>query len=116
MEVTREQFFYELASKFVFLFREFVNLCGWDHKKKLMGYGIIEQVQITHGEYCANNTCEEVPELMNDFVGVFLHLDTSFACDVKDVVDICQNFCFWLFINKFTLFKLSKTDEGDLNY
>ncbi len=110
LEVTREKFYAELIVKFVFLFREYINVFGWEHKKFLHEYGLNDNLVI-EGEYCQQNNCEEVPELVNDFIASFLELDPSFQDgDIKDMSDICQNFCYWLLINGLTCFKLSKIE------
>ncbi len=114
LEVTREKYYAQLIVKFVFLFREYINVFGWEHKKFLHEFGLNDNLVI-EGEFCQKNNCEEVPELVNDFIGVFLELDPEFVdSDVKDMSDICQNFCYWLLINGLTCFKLSKI-EGHSN-
>jgi hypothetical protein len=110
LEITKDKFFCELLVKFAFMLREYLNLIGWDHKKKLMNYGIISHFTPT-GEYCSKNSCEDLPELMDDFVCVFLEIDELSSANAKDLTDICQNFCFWLYINKFTCYKLAKVEE-----
>lgn len=110
LEVTKDRFFLDLLVKFVFLFRNYLNLSGWDHNKFLHEYGLLDKFE-KRGEYCANNNCEQVPELINDFVSTFIELDPSFAGELKDLTDITQNFCYWLYINSFTNFKLFKNPE-----
>jgi len=110
IEVTREKYYSELIVKFVFLFREYLNIFGWDFKKSLFEYGLNDNYKL-NGEYCQKNNCEDVPELVNDFISVFLQLDPSFTnSNLREMTDICQNFCNWLVINELTCFKLSKIE------
>ena len=110
IEVTREKYYSELIVKFVFLFREYLNIFGWDYKKSLFEYGLNDNYK-RDGEFCQKNNCEDVPELVNDFISVFLELDASFTdSNLREMTDICQNFCNWLVINEMTCFKLSKIE------
>lgn len=110
IEVTREKYYSELIVKFVFLFREYLNIFGWDFKKSLFEYGLNDNYKL-NGEFCHTNNCEDVPELVNDFISVFLQLDPSFTnSNLREMTDICQNFCNWLVINELTCFKLSKIE------
>ncbi len=112
IEVTREKFFLELLVKFVFLLREYLNIRGWDHFSYLKEFGLIKNLNIK-GEFCVNNTCEEIPELINEFVSVFLEIDPRFSANIKDLTDLTQNFCYWLFINGFSNYKLCKYDNNN---
>ena len=107
VEVTRTNCFMELLTKFVFLFREYLNMMGWEHIKYLNQYGLVQGCNLS-GEFCEENTCEEVPELVNDFTTIFIELDYEFSLYAKDIKDITQNFCYWLYINELTNFKLVK--------
>ena len=108
LEVTREKFYAQLIVKFVFLFREYLNNFGWEYKRYLHEYGLNDNLKID-GEFCQKNNCEEVPELVNDFISIFMEMDADFSdSNVNDMMDICQNFCYWLLINNLTCFKLSK--------
>jgi hypothetical protein len=109
MEVTREKFFTDLLVKFVFLLREYLNIVGWDHKKFLSDFGLMKKFQV-NDEFCSVNGCEEIPELVNNFIGVFIEMDPLFSSYSKDLTDISQNFCYWLFINGFTDYKLCKNE------
>ena len=110
VEITKEPFFYELLAKFVFLLKEYLNSFGWDFKKKMIDLGISDEIP-TIGEFCFENNCEELPEMINEFVTIFIRLDPEFSDDIKNLIDISRNFCFWLYINKFTYYKLNRVDE-----
>jgi hypothetical protein len=110
IEVTREKVFSDLIVKFAFLFREYLNLAGWEYKKLLSEYNLSTSVNI-RDDYTNCNSCEEIPELVNDFISVFMEMDDSFSPNTKDMTDMCQNFCYWLFINGLTNYKLVKFDN-----
>lgn len=109
VEVTRDKFYMEVIVKFGFLFREYLNMTGWDYYLYLNEYGLCDNLNI-EGEFCAKMNCEEIPELVNDFVLYFLDMEESFSSNRKEIADITQNFCYWLFINGFTNYKLAKLD------
>lgn len=111
IEVTRDKFFLELIVKFVFLFREYLNMTGWDYLAHLHSYGLYDDLRI-EGEFCSKVNCEEIPELVNDFVVNFLQMEDKFSIHQKELVDITQNFCYWLFINELTNFKLAKLENS----
>lgn len=113
IEVTKEKMFVDIVMKFVFYFREYLNLTGWDYYNYLAEYGIAKY-HFNSGEFCEYASCEEIPEMVNDFTTMFLELTPVMKDQANEIIDITQNFCYWLFINGFTRFKLSKIDENQL--
>lgn len=107
VEVSIDTNFIKNVVKFIVLLREHLNLCGWEHKRYLFEYGMTEPF-IPIGEFTAQNTSEEIPELLNDYVEVFLALDTTnhFGVDRNNLADLTQNFANWMFLNEFTNFKI----------
>ncbi len=110
VEITRETIFTQLVVKFIFLFREYLNLLGWDHFKYLEDFGMMNEFMIK-GEFCSTCTCEELPEMVNDFVAVFLECDSRLTSEKKEMADIVLNFCNWLFINNLTNYKVNRFNE-----
>jgi hypothetical protein len=109
IEVTRGKYFIDIVVQFVFLFREYLNLFGWDHFRYLNQYGLYDNI-IIEGEFCTKCNCEEIPNLVNDFICHFLELDENFTTNKREIIDITQNFCNWLYIYGLTNYKLSKND------
>lgn len=110
MEITKGKDFSDFVIKFVFFFREFLNLNGWGHYQNLKEYEIIN-IPISKEEFCDKVNCEEIPEMVNDFTNTFLEISPKLSKNANKIIDITQNFCSWLFINDFTKFKLMKIDE-----
>ena len=87
-------------------------MTGWDHKQYLYEFGMIGKFTPI-GDYCSTNTAEDIPELIDNFLGCFLDLETDkFNVNEKDFADLCNNFCNWLFMNEFTNFKLSFINDA----
>jgi len=95
--------------KLVILMREYFNITGWDYRKHLEGFGLLETVE---GEelmdYTQMNTPEEIPELINDFIESFLGLDEKmFGTEITTMSDLITNFCNWLYTFRLTNFKVT---------
>jgi len=107
IEVSIDTNFIKNVIKFIVLLREYLNLCGWDHKQYLLEYGMSDPF-IVIGEFCSRNTAEEIPELLNDFIEVFLNMDKQnfFDIDKKNLGDLTLNFANWMFLNEMTNFKI----------
>ena len=59
-------------------------------------------------EYTVINSAENLPLLSNEFINDFLDNDyLLFDFEKEEIIDLIQNFCNWLYINKFTSFKLT---------
>jgi hypothetical protein len=109
-KVARDSKMIEMVTKFVILLREHINIIGWDYKKKFVEFGV--KVDFNYkGAYTSYNDCHEIPDFVNDFISVFICLDgIDFNFEMKDILDICQNFCNWLFVNNLTNFKIVLND------
>ena len=84
---------------FITLFREFINI-----KKKNKENNTIINNYI---EYTSINSAENLPLLSNEFINDFLENDyLLFDLEKEETINLVQNFCNWLYINKFTSFKL----------
>jgi hypothetical protein len=109
MKVKPDQRFIKKVTKFLFLFREYLNMMGWDFMEVLKEYGLVNFFD-KNQLFCSVNNCEEIPELLNDFVTVFLELEKEFACEKNEISDLAENFCYWLYINDLTPYKIFKLD------
>lgn len=107
IEVSVDSTFINGVIKFVVLLREHINLCGWEHKRYLFDYGMSEPF-VPIGDFCDKNNTEEVPELLNDFIEVFIDIDSEnhFGIDKSSMADLTENFSNWLFLNELTNFKI----------
>ena len=105
LRIVNDNFYFKLIVKFTFFLREYLNVAGWVYYKQLESYSIIKISDHFELEFCEVNSCNEIPELMNDFVLFFIDLNGLHVIR-KELVDISVNFCHWLFINKLTNVKL----------
>ena len=86
-------------------------MIGWDFKQNLMNFKK-EKININNSkDFCFYNTCEEIPEMIEDFVSVYLLLIDDLRNKQKEVADVCQNFICWLFINQLTSYKLKRIND-----
>jgi hypothetical protein len=100
----------KLVIKFVILLREYLNIAGWDYKKTFIKYEVAMPFS-QNGSYTQCNDCEDIPDLINDFVEVFIKMDPNmFNLDFKEFIDIIKNFCNWLFVNNLTNFKIAENE------
>ncbi len=88
------------------LFREFLNFIGWDHSKLLANYKIYDKrLKKINEDYTAVMLAENLPELVDDFLEVYLKKDapnfTSNLCEIKNFI---SEFCNFLY------------NEGVINY
>lgn len=104
LKIVTDKFFLKIMVKFIFYFREYLNISGWDYLKNLMKYNIIKIQDFTR-EFCVINSCWEIPHLVNDFVCVFIDLNCLQSIK-KEMIDVARNFCHWLLINNLTNLKL----------
>lgn len=105
IEVTHDNDLFDHILEFVFLFKEYLNIIGWDHMINLYKFGLYENLSVL-GEFCSTFNCEEIPELVNDFVLYFLDIEDGMTKNKKELIDITQNFCYWLYINGHTNYKM----------
>ena len=105
VKVTQDQNLTDMVVKFVILIREHINIVGWDYKKKFKEFRIRVSYN-NKGPYTLFNSCEEVPDFVNEFVSVFIALDANFSFELNELLDLTKNFCNWLFVNNLTSFKI----------
>jgi hypothetical protein len=85
--------------------RMYLNIIGWDYIELYYKYGINMDID-NQKSFTATSDCKYIPELINDFVSVFMRIDNQLLIEEKILLDITRNFCNWLFINNLTNFKL----------
>jgi hypothetical protein len=100
----------KLVVKFVILFREYLNIVGWDYKKNFIKYNVAVPFSL-NGSYTQCNECEDLPDLINDFISVFIQMEPNmFDLNLKEFMDIIKNFYNWLFVNNLTNFKITENE------
>jgi len=104
LKIVTDNFFLKLMIKFILFFREYLNIAGWRYLNLLMKNNIID-VNDFSKEFCIVNNCIEIPNLINDYISIFIEINGLQAIK-KEIIDICDNFCNWLLINKQTNIKL----------
>lgn len=105
-KLQQEETFTETVIKFVILLREYLNLVGWDYIQKFSDFGVNMDFN-KKGSFTLHNGCHEIPDLINDFLSVFLWLDEKcFNLEMSKIIYLTENFCNFLFVNELTNFKL----------
>jgi hypothetical protein len=91
--------------KISILFREFLNFIGWDHLKQLASYNIVDDYSSEKDEYSKVMLAENLPELLDDFVGVFIkETAPGLGSELYLVKNYISEFCNFLY------------NEGIINY
>jgi hypothetical protein len=80
--------------------------------KYLYDYGLVPEYK-RRDKYTVIYDCEHIPDLVNDFVTAFIDMNGGFSSIKSELTDLTQNFCHWLYINKFTNLKLFKNDDNN---
>jgi hypothetical protein len=90
--------YFVFTFKFVVLFRECINVLFNAENK-------------SHKEYCEVNGAEVAPDKCNEFITEFMEKHNYFGMNSEDnkfeIIEIIQQFCFWLFENGYTSSRLS---------
>ena len=111
IKITYDEEFKYLLINVAYFLREYLNMIGWDFKQNLM-YFKKENINLNNTkDFCFHNTCEEIPEMIEDFVSIYLLLIDDLRNKQKEVADVCQNFICWLFINQLTSYKLKRIND-----
>jgi hypothetical protein len=106
LRITKNEELIYIVITYCILLREYLNNFGWEHKKKFHDFGV--KIEYNYkGAFCSFNDSEYIPDLINDFVSIFMNLDPLFSLGENDLLCITDNFCNWLFINSLTGFKLN---------
>ncbi len=97
--------------RIIFLFRELVNFTGWEHLKLLAAYKIVDESLIRNGEYSSLMLLENLPELIEDFLGIFLkEKSNSLGPNLSLAKNFIIEFCNFLYYEKFINYILESQD------
>jgi hypothetical protein len=102
----------ELVISYCIILREYLNLTGWDLYKKYNDYGVVIGRLKFNNEFTGVSNCHNIPDLINDFVSVFVKIDPAFDMDEVNLLRITDNLCNWLFVNGFTNLKVTLSDSN----
>lgn len=105
-KVTQNTNLIEAIIKFIVLLRENINIVGPEHKERVISFGINLNSD-NRQPYSKYNTCQDLPEFVNDFISVFVPLDELFFIELDELLDLTNNFCNWLFVNNLTNLKIA---------
>jgi len=113
IKITFDEEFKILLIYFGYFFKEYLNMVGWDYKKKMFNIGICKNLEEKNSEkdFCLENTCEDIQDMIEDFVEIYILMVDDLKDKQKEIADICQNFFSWLNINKIISYKLKRKDE-----
>ena len=97
--LTNKDYFWFIL-KFIILFRECIN----QFRDNLINKNHISEKKNKYTQiYCA----ETIPDICNDFCVDFMEQHKNFGIDILELVEIVQHFCYWLYVNKYTLSQLT---------
>jgi len=109
IKITKNENLLDMIVKFCILLREYLNNFGWSFKRLFNDFNVDVKFDKS-GSFCQINDCQYIPDLINDFLSVFIELDNHFEIEKKYLLCITDNFCNWLFVNNFTNFKINHND------
>ena len=93
---------FEKVLQFVILFRECLNYMYKDTIVNKTNDSLI------HKAFSEEFTCDDSPDLSNEFILEFLQTDQMImGYSKEEAIDLTQNLCQWLYDNNFTCSKLS---------
>ena len=58
-------------------------------------------------EFTTTENAESVPDLCNEFITDFMENNDYFGLDTNELIEIIQQFCNWLYENKYTTSRLT---------
>jgi hypothetical protein len=105
IEMSRKDNFIDSLITYCILLRTYLNLIGWDYKRKFVEAGVNKDLNYD-GAFTKCNDYNDVPDLLNNFISVFMQMDEKFYIEKDFLMDITRNFCNWLNVNNLTRFKL----------
>lgn len=101
--------YFSFLLKFAVLFRECLNLTK---QKECEGEQGVTIDGCLKKEHSSMTNAENAPDLCNDFVTEFLENNNYFGIDADEdrmeIVELIQQFCYWLFANKYTQSRLTR--------
>ena len=97
--LTNKEYF-KFILKFIVLFRECIN----QFRDNLVNRNHISGNKKKYTEiYCG----ETIPDICNHFCVDFMEQHKNFGIEILELVEIVQHFCYWLYVNKYTLSQLT---------
>lgn len=100
---TNNNYFW-FINKFIVLFRECINSLKKQNVKE-------EFKNDNKTEYSQLFSAEAIPESCNDFFLEFMQPKNYFGLDENELIELTQNFCFWLYRNQYTHSYLTLLDN-----
>jgi hypothetical protein len=76
---------------------------GWDYVQIYKRFNVLNYKR--NGLFTARFDCNLIPDMINEFAEVFIKLEEELHIEEEYLLDICHNFCNWLFINNLSNFK-----------
>jgi hypothetical protein len=99
----------KIIVKFCVLLHYFLEMRGWEfvhiYKKfKIINFPI-------SGSFTNTFKCDFIPDMINEFIEVFIKLEEEFYIEEENLLDIANNLCNWLFLNNLTSFKSIRNED-----
>jgi len=108
LSIVNDNFYFKIVTKFIFFFREYLNIAGWEYKRILMKYNLIDFKNFSE-EFCVVNDCSELPDLIDNFISIFIDIN-GLQPIKKELIDLSSNFCHWLLIKNLTNLKVKSNN------
>jgi len=102
----------EIAALFIILFREYLNIYGFDFFKNFKKFGLFEEIKSAL-LFTQNPFIHYIPDLAEEFVYIFLQIPevTLIVGDLEKLESLCKNLCNWLFVNELSNLKLTNLEK-----
>lgn len=94
--------YFDTILRFVILFREGINIIKMKEKE-----GINKNKDKDIKLFTEKYNCEEVPDLCNAIIEEYFDENYFFGLDTKDLAEIIQHICYWMFNNNYTTSRLT---------
>jgi hypothetical protein len=108
--------YYANVLRFVFLFRECVNSSGKEliEERKNLPMFLFPKNSVLinpNQDYCCNNNGEQVPDMCNEFLMHYIKSRRNcIKLEDRELIDLMQNLCHWMFVNGYTCSKIALID------
>lgn len=99
--------YFETILKFVVLFREGINTIKQNEKEKEREKEVIKDKNRDTKRYTEKYNSQEVPDVCNAIIQEFFEPNCFFGLDTKDLEEIIQHICYWMFNNNYTTSRLT---------
>lgn len=105
--INRQESLINDFNRFFILFREYLNLDGWDSLFRYLNHEIEDNNSKEYPEFTQNNYICYIPDFVEKFLTVFMMIpDFLKENNIDDYRDIASNFCNFLHVNDFTNLKV----------